>query len=51
MYTGQVIKSKSVDKNLEIVFIDNLTKECICIEANSQNAERHAIKFGDVLEG
>lgn len=51
MYTGQVIKSKSIDKNLEIIFVDDLTEELICIELNSCNGQRYKVKFSEILEG
>jgi hypothetical protein len=49
--TGQAIKSKKVTGiNLEIVAIDELMQECICIELNSHDAKRFNVKFEDVEE-
>jgi hypothetical protein len=50
LMTGQAIKSKKEpDKNLEIIFVDNLTNECICTELYSHDAKRHTVKFEDII--
>jgi hypothetical protein len=47
--TGQAIKSKKViGINLEIIVVDELLQECICIELNSHDAKRINVKFEDV---
>ena len=47
--TGQVIKSKKVPNlMLEIVFVDNLTEECICTELFSHDAKQFKVKFDDI---
>lgn len=49
--TGQAIKSKKVTGiSLEIVAVDELLQECICIELNSHDAKRINVKFEDVEE-
>lgn len=47
--TGQAIKSKKIpNKQLEIIFIDNLTEECICTELYSHDAKQIKVKFDDI---
>ena len=49
LITGQKIKSKKIPgKQLEIVFVDNLTEECICTELYSHDARRYTVKFDDI---
>ena len=49
LITGQEIKSKKIpDKQLEIIFKDDLYGECICIELNSHDAKRYTVKFDDI---
>lgn len=49
LITGQLIKSKKIPNlNLEIVFVDHLTEECICIELNSHDAKQIKVKFDDI---
>lgn len=46
---GQVIKSrKAPNKQLEIIFIDHLTEECICTELFSHDAKQFKVKFDDI---
>ena len=46
---GLVIKSKKIpNKQLEIIFIDHLTEECICTELDSHDAKRYTVKFDDI---
>ena len=46
---GQAIKSKNFPNlMLEIVFVDNLTEECICTELYSHDARRYTVKFDDI---
>ena len=47
--TGQAINSKSVENiRLEIVAVDELLQECICVEINSHDAKRYKVKFSDI---
>ena len=49
LITGQKIKSKKIpDKQLEIIYKDDLYGECICIEINSHDANRYTVKFDDI---
>ena len=46
---GQSVKSKKMPNlNLEIVFVDNLTEECICTELYSHDARRYTVKYDDI---
>ena len=49
LVTGETIKSKKIPNiNLEIVFIDRLTEECICTELFSHDAKQIKVKFSDI---
>ena len=46
---GQAIKSKTApNKQLEIIFKDDLYGECICIEINSHDGHRYNVKYDDI---
>ena len=46
---GQVIKSKNIpNKQLEIIFKDDLYGECICVEINSHDGNRYTVKYDDI---
>lgn len=49
--TGQSIKAKNINQDLEIVFVDNLLQECTCIELYGHDAKPYKVKFDDILEG
>lgn len=49
--TGQSIKAKNIDQDLEIVFVDNLLQECTCIELYGHDAKPYKVKFDDIVEG
>jgi len=52
LINGQTVRSKNLkDKRLEIVAVDNLLEEWICIELYSHDAgNRYTVKFDDILE-
>lgn len=50
LYPGAAVKTTKEEGKFEIIKVENITEEVICIPINSIDNQRRTFKFGDLEE-